>query len=54
MRSFDLIRKKYGDSSGRYIKRFGEMINLEQFVEIKAEQLIRVTALLEERNKDIL
>jgi len=54
MRSFDLIRIKFGDSSGRYIKRFGNMINIEQFVEIKAEQLIRVTAMLEERNKDLL
>jgi len=54
MRSFDLLRKNYGDSSGRYIKRFGKMINLEQFITIKAEQLIRVTALLEERNTDLL
>jgi len=54
MRSFDLIRRNYGDKSGRFIKRFGKMINIEEFIEIKVEQLIRVSKLLEDRNKDIL
>ena len=54
MRSFDSIRKKHSDPSGRFIKRFGKFINLEQFIEIKAEQLIRVTNLLKDRKKHIL
>lgn len=56
MSLFDKLKRDYEvpNTNGRFIKRYGFVLNLEDFVNYKTGQLSRVTAYLEERNKDLL
>ena len=51
MALFDKLKRNFEvpDTNGRYIKRYGKMLNIELFVEYKTEQLYRVLEYLEER-----
>lgn len=56
MALFDKLKRNFEvpQTNGRYIKRYGKVLNLENFIEYKTEQLQRVVAYIEERNEDLL
>lgn len=53
---FDKLKRNFEvqNTNGRYIKRYGKVMNLENFIEYKTEQLQRVVTYIEERNEDLL
>ena len=48
------LRTKKSDTSGRFLKRYGMVLDLESYINYKAEQLFRVKAYLNQRNQDLL
>lgn len=56
LRQFDLLRRNYevDNTNGRFIKRYGKILDLDGFFKHKAEQLFVVNEYLEQRNSDIL
>jgi len=56
MALFDKLKLNYEvpETSGRFIKRYGLILNLEGFINYKTAQLTIVTNYLNDRNNDIL
>lgn len=56
MALFDKLKRNYEvtNTNGRFIKRYGLILNLEGFINYKTAQLSIVTAYLNDRNNDVL